>query len=713
MTIWQIALPVAGADYYDYLAPEDAPGEMLGHAVQVPFARRSLNGIVVGHSEHSQVPANRLRRVHSILSERPLVDAQSMALLRFAAQHYQYPLGLTVATALPPGVFGGAPTTERAFVLTAQGRAQLSADGVRGQRQRSVVEQLAEATAPTPRSAIAVPAAVLARLQELDWIRSVDQAQPQASPATPVPLRQGQKQVAEAILTTASPTTHLLLGATGSGKTEVYLHLAQHILAQGRQVLMLVPEISLTPQMVERISQRLGAAVSVLHSGQSPKERLRHWFRARDGEAGLVLGTRSSVFVPLPQLGLVVVDEEHEASYKQQDGLRYSGRDLAVYRGWLQQAPVILGSATPSLESLHNVSQGRYTQHELQAGPQGRRELRLIDMQGLPSSEPLSPILRQQMRKTLDGEGQVFLFLNRRGYAPLLYCPQCQWSPQCRRCDVAMVWHRQAGQLRCHHCGHQQRVPSCCPSCEHPELVPVGWGTQRVMEALQTHFPDVPAIRFDRDSLTRKGALEDALERLHSNQARIVVGTQMLAKGHDFPHLSLVAVIDADSGLYSADFRATERLGQLLTQVRGRAGRRAQDAQCLIQTRNPSHPHLQAWLAGGYQRLSQLLLEERQDIGWPPYSKLAAIRIEAAQEASLDQFWQHWQQALAGPWGCEMLGPIALARRSGRFRSQIVLRHPQRPLLGRELTTIREELEHANWARKVRWSVDVDPWSLD
>jgi primosomal protein N' (replication factor Y) len=713
MSIWQVALPVAGAEVYDYLAPDVAPAQALGYAVEVPFARRRLQGIVVGHSERSDVPSARLRQVHHVLGHRPLLDPDSIALLRFAAQHYQHPLGLTIATALPPGVFAGPPAVERAFVLTAQGRTQLQTNGVRGQRQRAVLEQLAGSHTPIPRGQIVAPAAVLARLVDLGWMRSVAEQLAQTTPSAPVELRPGQQQAVDAILATTEPTTHLLLGATGSGKTEVYLHLAQQTLAAGQQVLMLVPEISLTPQMIERISQRLGTAVSVLHSGQSPKVRLRHWFRARDEEAGLVLGTRSSVFVPLPRLGLVVVDEEHEASYKQQDGLRYSGRDLAVYRGWLQQAPVILGSATPALESLHNVTQGRYLQHQLEAGPQGRRELRLIDMQGLPAKEPLSPILRQQMAQTLNSGGQVFLFLNRRGYAPLLYCPECQWSPQCRRCDVAMVWHREDGQLRCHHCGQQQRVPKACPSCQHPELVPVGWGTQRIMEALQSHFPDVPALRFDRDSLSRKGALEEALQRLHSNQARIVVGTQMLAKGHDFPHLSLVAVIDADSGLYSGDFRATERLGQLLTQVRGRAGRRAQDAQCLIQTRNPSHPHLQAWLAGGYQRLSTLLLEERSDIGWPPYSKLAAIRIEAAQEASLEQFWQHWQTSMPGPWGCEMLGPIPLPRRSGRFRSQVVLRHRKRPVLGRELKSIREELEHANWARKVRWSLDVDPWSLD
>lgn len=713
MSIWQVALPVAGAEVYDYLAPEAAPEPALGYAVEVPFARRRLQGIVVGETQHSNVPADRLRHAHKVLSDSPLIDAQCMALLGFTARHYHYPLGLTIATALPPGVFAGTPRMERSFVLTADGRAQLHHQTVRGQRQQAVLDQLSGATTPVPRSQIEAPAAVLARLTDLGWIRSVAEQLHTAQPTAPVDLRAGQQEVVNAILAAPEPTTHLLLGATGSGKTEVYLHLAAKTLSAGGQVLMLVPEISLTPQMVERISQRLGAGVSVLHSGQSPKERLRHWFRARDGEAGLVLGTRSSVFVPLPRLGLVIVDEEHEASYKQQDGLRYSGRDLAVYRGWLHKAPVILGSATPSLESLHNVSQGRYVQHQLDAGPQGRRDLRLIDMQGLPAKDPLSPVLRQQMRETLERDGQVFLFLNRRGYAPLLYCPECQWSPQCRRCDVAMVWHREDGQLRCHHCGQQQGVPQSCPSCQHPELVPVGWGTQRIMEALHAHFPDVPALRFDRDSLSRKGALEDALQRLHANQARIVVGTQMLAKGHDFPHLSLVAVIDADSGLYSADFRATERLGQLLTQVRGRAGRRAQDAQCLIQTRNPSHPHLQAWLAGGYQRLSELLLQERSDIGWPPYAKLATIRIEASHEAALEEFWQHWRGALPGPWGCEMLGPIALPRRSGRFRSQLVLRHPQRPTLGRELKTIREELEHAKWARKVRWSLDVDPWSLD
>ncbi|MGB1557186.1 MAG: primosomal protein N' [Oceanococcaceae bacterium] len=713
MSIWQVALPRGGADWYDYLPPQEGQSAEPGRLVEVPFGRGRLWGLVVGQSQESSVPTNRLRRVHSL--GELLLDPQPLRLLRFAAQHYVHPLGLTIDTALPPGVSSPAPAAEVHWTLSTAGRSAVEEGRVRGQRQQLCLQQLLAAEAPLPRSSLDISADGLRRLQGHGWIEAASsETVVPAATAEPITLRPDQRAAAEAIALDQGFAAYLLDAPTGSGKTEVYLDKAHSVIRAGGQVLMLVPEIALTPQTISRVQARLGARVGVLHSQMARGERLRTWHAARSGEVDLLLATRSGVFTPLPRLGLILVDEEHDASYKQQEGLRYSARDLAVYRASLAACPVVLGSATPALESLANAQAGRYQRLSLDS-PAAAQSLQLVDLRSLPAREPLSPALRGQMQTHLDRGGQVFLFLNRRGYAPVLFCTDCQWTPQCQRCDSAMVWHRDDGRLRCHHCGAQQPPPKECPSCACPELAPVGWGTQRVMEALEQHFPQIPALRFDRDSLRRRGALEEALQALRENQARIVVGTQMLAKGHDFPHLSLVAVIDADSGLYSADFRAGEALGQLLTQVRGRAGRRAQEALCLIQTRNAEHPQLQAWLQQGYSGLAQMLLAERAEAGWPPFARLALLRSEAPQEEANEAFFRALRPHLPGftEGGVECLGPVKRPRRRGLARSQLLLRAPSRGPLAALLPSLRQTLESAAWARKVRWSVDVDPWTLD
>ncbi len=715
MAVWRVALPVAGSEVYDYRPPAGWSGAApLGHALRVPFGRRELVGIVMDSAADSAVPAAKLRAATAVLGEAPLLDAPLRALLEFAARHYLHPLGLCVATALPAQAHR-APRRVHHYQITAAGQATLAAGRPRGARQRAVLEQLAAAPEGCAREALHAPATVLSRLVAQGWAevsQRCDDVAPHSPGAEPATLRSGQQQALEAIRGAGS-RPQLLIGPTGSGKTEVYLARAAEVIAAGQQVLMLVPEIALTPQMIARVRARLRARVGVLHSGLPDGARHALWHAAASGEADFVLATRSGVFTPLPRLGLLIVDEEHEASYKQQDGLRYSARDLAVYRGQLQDCAVLLGSATPSLESLHNATQGRYVEHSLPAPQRGQQDLRLVDLRPLPAAEPLSPALRALMREHLDAQGQCFLFLNRRGYAPVLYCPECQWSPQCARCDSAMVWHRGAGELRCHHCDSRQRPPTGCASCDGSQLLPVGWGTQRVVEAAERAFPDTPVLRFDRDSLGQRGALESALEDIAQRRAPIVVGTQMLAKGHDFPALSLVAVVDADGGLYSADFRATERLGQLLSQVRGRAGRRAQDAACVIQTRAPTHPHLQAWLAGGYGGLSQALLAERAEAGWPPYAHVALLRIEAPESAALEAFWQALEPGRWQAEGVDLLGPVSRPRRAGRERAQLLWRASRRGQLHPLLRQLRATLQDARWARSVRWAFDVDPWTLD
>lgn len=717
MSIWKVALPVAGPDVYDYLAPDISPGhsEVMGCGVTVPFGRRRLKGVVVEVSADSEVPRNRLRRVEAIHDS--VLDSPSLSLLQFAARHYRHPLGLALATALPGDLIGHAGVTRRHYGITDAGRQALTEGRVRGKSQREVLSMLAETRNARPRDELTASDAVLRTLCTKSWLQRIDKAEssiPHTQAGSPVMLRPDQEQCAATMTLDDGYGTTLLRGSTGSGKTEIYLERASRVIASGRQVLMLVPEIALTPHMTERVRARVSGRIAVLHSQRTDGERRAVWRAARRGEVDFVLATRSGIFLPLPRLGLLIVDEEHEASYKQQDGLRYSARDLAVYRGQLQQCRVILGSATPALESLRNAELGRYTLHRLSTPVKGRQDLQLVDLRPFPAADPISPPLQQLMRQHLAADGQVFLFLNRRGFAPVLYCAECQWIPQCPRCDSALVWHRSDKELRCHHCDTHQPVPGHCGECESTDLVPVGWGTQRVMDALEKLFPDVPALRFDRDSLRGKGSLEKALDAIDNNQTRIVVGTQMLAKGHDFPHLSLVAVLDADGGLFSSDFRATERLGQLLTQVRGRAGRRAQDACCVIQTRSPEHPHLQAWLSRGYGGLASTLLEERQETNWPPYSQLALLRAESPEESALTQFWNLLADHVQWPdEATEHLGPVSRPRRSGRYRSQMLLRAATRADLNRTLHVLNHTLGTANWARKVRWSLDIDPWSLD
>lgn len=718
MPIWKVALPVAGGDVFDYLPPNSFSSpdrSIIGCGVSVPFGNRTLTGVVIDIAAHSDVPKNKLRLVRTLHTR--VLDDASLALLQFAARHYHHPLGLTVATALPSGLVQHQPRKEQLFSITESAIVALEDGAVRGTRQREILQQLQHAEQPVPRSALPVGAPVLRSLQEHGWIQLHEECFDQTlqtHAAEPIVLRQEQQHCANAIDVKAEFRCHLVVGATGSGKTEIYLERAAKVIATGGQVLMLVPEIALTPQMISRVRKRIHGHIALAHSQRSDSERCQVWKDAMSQHADLVLATRSGVFFPMPKLGLIIVDEEHDASYKQQDGLRYSARNLAIYRAQLQSCPIILGSATPALESIHNAMIGRYQRHDLQVQREGARELQLVDMRPFPASDPISPPLRLAMQSHLSQSGQVFLFLNRRGYSPVLYCPDCQWNPQCHRCDSAMVWHRADHELRCHHCDRRERVPHKCPECENPALMPVGWGTQRVVEAAQTAFPEAKVLRFDRDSLRGKGALESALETIENNEVHIIVGTQMLAKGHDFPHLSLAAIVDADSGLYSSDFRATERLGQLLTQVRGRAGRRSQDATCIVQTRVPEHPHLQAWLSRGYPGLSKELLQEREEAGWPPFAHLALLSVEASDEIALKTFWQHMQSDV--PWPdttVERLGPVNRPRRAGRHRSQMLFRSSQRQQLGPLLQTLRKTLDNASWARKVRWAIDVDPWSLE
>jgi primosomal protein N' (replication factor Y) len=481
-------------------------------------------------------------------------------------------------------------------------------------------------------------------------------------------------------------------------------------------VLVLVPEIGLTPQLVDRFARRLPAAIAVLHSGLSDSERLGAWLAARDGEAAVVSGTRSALFTPLARPGLIIVDEEHDASFKQQDGFRYSARDLAVVRASRLGVPVVLGSATPSLESLHNAGQGRYRHLRLnrRAGGASMPRFQLLDVRGKPMQDGVSTPLVRRIQSHLDQGGQALLFLNRRGFAPTLLCHECGWMAECRRCDARLTFHQGRGRLRCHHCDYERPVDRYCPDCGSPDLRPLGLGTERVEAALMEAFPGEGIVRIDRDSTRAKGAFEERMTAARRGEARILLGTQMLAKGHHLPAVTLVGILDADQGLFGADFRAPERLAQLVVQVAGRAGRADRPGEVVIQTHHPEHPLLQVLVHEGYDRFAQDALAERQMASLPPFHHHALLRAEAVSATEPTAFLQAARasaESLGVSGGVQLLGPIPapMERRAGRYRAQLLLQAPERRPLHSLLRAWVPGLAALREARKVRWSVDVDP----
>jgi primosomal protein N' (replication factor Y) len=510
-------------------------------------------------------------------------------------------------------------------------------------------------------------------------------------------------------------TAYRLFGVTGSGKTEVYLRVIARVIAAGNQALVLVPEIGLTPQLIERFRTRFAVGVAVLHSGLAGTERRDAWREAHNGRAAVVIGTRSAVFASLPRLGVIIVDEEHDASYKQHEGFRYSARDLAVLRAQRAGVPIVLGSATPSLETLENVAQGRYTRLSLPERPGTARapQMRLIDLKAQASENGLSQLALQSIRRHLDAGAQVIVFLNRRGYAPTLFCNRCGWVAPCAHCDARMTLHRRAAELRCHHCGAHGPVPLVCAGCGHA-LLPVGQGTERVEETLQRLFPDAPLARLDRDTAGVRGGAGAVLARVHSGEARILIGTQMLTKGHHFPDVSLVVILDADQGLFASDYRATERLAQTIVQVAGRAGRAARIGEVLIQTEFPEHPLLNRLISSGYEEFAQAALAERRAANWPPFSRLALLRAEARDLERVEEFLRA-AAALAQEPAIKLLGPATalLARRADHFRAHLLIEAAERGELQRFLARWLERVAALPKPAGLRWSIDVDPLEVD
>ncbi len=727
--ILRVALAAPLETLFDYLPPPGVdPGDLCpGVRVMVPFGRGRRCGLLVAVAASAAVPTARLRAAEALLDAEPLFEADHLGFLQWTARYYHHPPGEVLTQALPLRLRRGeSPHAlgEAGWRLTPAGE-DLSDDALsRAPRQRQVVEFLRQHPGGVGgsllRSALGDPAAPLRSLREkglveaCELVTSEDGASPPAAAAHSL-----NEQQAAAVSTVSGAlggfAGFLLDGVTGSGKTEVYLQLAGQVIAGGQSVLMLVPEISLTPQLVRRFESRLGDGLALLHSGLNERERELAWQRARLGQARLVIGTRSSVFTPLPDLGLVLVDEEHDLSYKQQDGLRYSARDLAVVRAQRAACPVVLGTATPSLESLYNAREGRYgwLRLEQRAGGAKPPRLDLLDIQDQPVHGGMSPVLLAEVEKTLQSGEQALIFLNRRGFAPVLSCFACGWLSDCPRCDARQTLHAAAGLLWCHHCGAQRRVPAACPECGSHELHPLGTGTERVEQVLAARFPDYPLIRIDRDATRRKGSLDRLLAQARAGGAGLLLGTQMLAKGHHFPDVTLVGILDADGGLFGADYRAAERMAQQILQVAGRAGRGERPGRVLIQTRHPDHPLLQTLVHRGYDAFAADALQEREQAGYPPFGYQALIRAEAAAAEAPAAFLQAVKD-LANEQGCadiELWGPVPapMARRAGRHRAHLLLQSSTRAPLHQLLDRLLPAVRALPAARRVRWSLDVDP----
>jgi primosomal protein N' (replication factor Y) (superfamily II helicase) len=722
--ILQIALDTPLRRIFDYLPPSDAAlsaAPARGVRVRVPFGRRRVVGVLVDTVRDSKITAAKLKPALEILDQRAVFDPVTFDLLCFAAEYYHHPLGEVMAAALPAGIRAGQAAENEAEVwaLTAAGRQALDASlpKRRAPRQRALLERLAARGTPSEDLAKFKPALRALRARGLIGRerRSIEPA-PIEIHASSLEPTEAQTRVIDAIVASLGGfAAHLLHGVTGSGKTEVYLQAIARALTHNGQVLVLVPEIALTPQLVERFERRFSSGVVVMHSQRSAGQRRDAWRAAHGGQARIVIGTRSAVFTSLDKLSLIVVDEEHDASYKQQEGFRYSARDLAVWRAQRAQVPIVLGSATPSLETLENVAQGRYARLSLPQRPGAAQAPRmsLVDLRRVPSDQGLSQPAMQAIGRHLEAGGQVIVFLNRRGYAPSLFCSACGWAASCAHCDARMTLHRRAGQLRCHHCGAHAGVPTLCGQCGQGTN-PVGQGTERVEETLARLFPEAPLARLDRDTTGARGAMHAVLERVRRGEARILVGTQMLTKGHDFPDVSLVVILDADQGLFASDYRATERLAQTITQVAGRAGRASRLGEVMVQTSFPEHPLLSRLMNAGYEGFAATALDERRAAHWPPYSRLALFRAEAKDRARLDRFLEAAADRArsVADGAVTVLGPAAalIARRADHFRAHLLLESASRGPLQRFL---KRWLPLVEAAPGLRWSIDVDPLEVD
>lgn len=721
MPFIRVALDVPLSTLFDYVASADMQLE-LGQRVVVPFGRKQVLGVAMAWAETSELAADRIKPLTRVLDDVPPLPRELLTLLQFCSDYYHHPLGMTVLSALPTRLRALEPVTLKQaldYTLSGSGRAL---DVATLPKRRVVQQRILQALRQSPLSGAqlrtlspSAPAALKALL-EAGWIEACSpQSRSGHTFDSAHALTDEQQQAVDTVAQQQGYGCFLLHGITGSGKTEVYVHLMHEMLQRGGQVLLLVPEINLTPQLENYFRSRFPDVGLVgLHSGLADGERAQNWLKAQSGEARIVLGTRLAVFTPLPNLGLILVDEEHDPSFKQQDGLRYSARDVAIFRANQRGVPIVLGSATPSLESWHNAQSGRYrllklTQRAVQ--PATLPSVRCLDVSKLPLHEGLSEPMLTAIENRLQRKEQSLIFVNRRGYAPVLMCTACGWLSECKHCAGKLVLHLKDRTLRCHHCGFQQRVPHACPTCGDADLKPVGIGTQRLEETLQARFPQARILRVDRDSTRNKGAWAAMRKLIHEGEADILIGTQMLAKGHDFPNVTLVGVVSPDGALYSADFRASEKLFAQLTQVGGRAGRADKAGEVIVQTAFPNHPLFQALRAHDYEIWAQTLLAERRMAGFPPFVFQALLSAEGKQLGEVNAFLQQARSAAKDlQMAVEVYGvvPAAMPKRANHHRAQLLVQADKRKALQEFLRAWKPMLD-ALPAQKLRWVLDIDP----
>lgn len=720
MSIVRVALDVPLSILFDYTVDEAVEP---GMRVLVPFGHRQLLGVVMECMDTSDISQDRIKPVVRVLRDSAPISDNLLQLLRFCSDYYHYPIGQTVLPALPARMRLDKPVPCNTVVYYRLTSCAPHPDSLPKRKvvARNIMLRLGEqaCTFSQLKAISATAGQQIKSLQLQGWIDEFEFISPETVFghvfANAHKLTDEQQTVVDAVTQAAGFGCFLLHGITGSGKTEVYVHLIDHFLENGGQVLLLVPEINLTPQLEAYFLSRFpDTALVSLHSGLSENERLKNWQQAQMGAARIVLGTRLSVFAELPKLALIIVDEEHDSSFKQQEGLRYSARDVAVFRASQCGVPIVLGSATPSLESYHNAQIGRYHLLRLTGRAQAEARLPAVDCINVNQSvmiDGISEKLLCEIRKRIDRGEQSLLFINRRGYAPVMMCTECGWLSECKNCAGKMVMHLKDRSLRCHHCGYQLRVPTACPGCGHAELLPVGSGTQRVESVLEARFPDARILRVDRDSTRSKRAWETMREQIHNKQIDILVGTQMLAKGHDFPALTLVGVLNPDSALYSSDFRAAEKLFAQLMQVSGRAGRAEKPGEVWIQTAFPDHPLYRCLKNHDFEGWAALQLAEREMAGFPPYVFQAMLRVEGMMESEVYVYLNHARNlAIELKHPVDILGavPASLARRANYVRAHMLIQAGSRRALQVFLRAWQPALASLQ-AKKLRCSLDIDP----
>ncbi len=733
--IISVAVPVPLRQTFDFLVPDDSPTAVRGARVKVPFGTRKLVGVITEVKSSSEFPESKLKKALEILDEISLFDEPLWHTLQWLSRYYLAPIGEVIGTALPSLIRQGGelrPANKKSWVLTDHGRASPLDELNRAPLQLAIIKRFMQSSlldASDFKETSSGWRQAVNALVEKRWVQEYVSEPALAARTLKVDAREietdltltGQQQDAVSGLFNAIDdkvfSCSLLHGVTGSGKTEVYFAAIDHVLALGKQALLLVPEIGLTPQLIDRIEQRFSAPVVMMHSGLNDTERHLAWWHARQGNAKIIVGTRSAVFSQFSDLGIVIIDEEHDGSFKQTDNVRYQARDVAIYRAKQHNIPIVLGSATPSIETYVNASNGRFKLFRLteRASKVSLPKIELIDLNQQATNDGLSPSMLEAIKMTVQRKKQVMLFLNRRGYAPVLYCKDCKQAAKCHRCDSHLTLHRRANRLRCHHCGYEGVIKTNCGSCQSSEMVDVGEGTQRVEDALALRFPESTVLRIDRDSTRRKGELAELLEQARSGKADILLGTQLITKGHDFPNVGMVGILEADQGLYSTDFRASENLFQQIIQVSGRAGRRDDVGHVFIQTRFPEHSFFDKVLTHDFNGFAEQLINERKAANFPPFGYFALLRCESAHQAKSLQFLRKAKDDMVNYDGVRIMDaiPAPMERRAGKYRAQLLVCSSQRSslnaCLAQWLHFLATDAQAKKFASSVRWTLDIDP----